>query len=129
MEIKRINPSGLSTPTGYTHVVDTSGAVRTIYVAGQVALDATGALVGAGDMRTQAEQVFRNLEAALVAVGATFANVVKMNTYVTDISGTPAIREVRSRYLASHLPASTLVQVAALARPDLLVEIEAVAVL
>jgi len=129
VEIKRINPSGLSTPTGYTHVVDTSAAVRTIYVAGQVALDATGALVGAGDMRAQAEQVFRNLEAALVAVGATFANVVKMNTYVTDIGGAPAIREVRSRYLANNLPASTLVQVPALARPDLLVEIEAVAVL
>src|SRR5690242_17566119 len=116
-EIKRSNPATLSAPAGYTHLVEVSGAAKTIYVAGQVALDASGALVGAGDMKAQVEQVFRNLEAALAAAGATFADVVKMNTYVTDMTELAALREVRSRYLGSALPASTLVQVPALARP------------
>ena len=84
--IKRTNPSTLSTPTGYTHVVEVTGPGKMIYIAGQVAFDASGKVVGAGDMKAQTEQVFKNLEAALKTAGATFADVVKMNTYVTDMS-------------------------------------------
>jgi len=125
-QITRTNPPTLSTPTGYTHVVEVTGPGRTIYIAGQVAFDKDGKVVGS-DMKTQAEQVFRNLEAALAAAGAKFSDVVKMNTYVTDVSQVAAVREVRSRYFGTTTPASTLVQVAALVRPELLIEIEVVA--
>jgi 2-iminobutanoate/2-iminopropanoate deaminase len=125
--IRRTNPPTLSTPTGYTHVVEVVSGMKTVYIAGQVALDKDGALVGAGDMGAQAEQVFKNLQAALAAGGAKFSDVVKMNTYTTDMSRVQAIREVRTRYFGSTTPASTLVQVGALARPELLLEIEVVA--
>ena len=125
--IKRTNPPTISKPTGYTHVVEATGG-KTVYISGQVALDPSGALVGANDMRAQAEQVFKNLKAALDAAGATFGDVVKMNTYVTDMTQSPAIREVRARYLSDAPPASTLVQVVHLARPDFMIEIEAIAV-
>jgi reactive intermediate/imine deaminase len=125
--IKRTNPPDLSRPTGYTHVVEATGPVKTIYISGQIAFDKTGNLVGAGDMKAQAEQVFANLETALKAAGATFSDVVKMNTYITDMSKAPAVREVRARYFGEVTPASTLVQVVALARPELMLEIEVIA--
>jgi reactive intermediate/imine deaminase len=125
--IKRTNPPTLSTPTGYTHVVEVTGATRTIYIAGQIALDASGNPVGAGDMKAQAEQVFKNLQAALGAAGAKFSDVVKMNTYVTDMQQAPAVREVRARYFGTMTPASTLVQVVHLARPELMIEVEVIA--
>lgn len=127
-KVTRTNPPALSTPTGYTHVVEVTGPVKTIYIAGQIAFDKDGKIVGAGDMKAQTEQVFANLKSALSAAGATFADVVKMNTYVTDMSQAPVIREVRARYFGSTTPASTLVQVAALARPELMIEIEVIAV-
>src|SRR5947209_3273516 len=125
--IKRTNPPTLSAPTGYSHVVEVTGPTKTIYIAGQIALDASGNAVGAGDMKAQAEQVFKNLEAALTAAGAKFSDVVKMNTYVTDIAQAPAVREVRARYFGNATPASTLVQVVHLARPELMLEIEVIA--
>jgi reactive intermediate/imine deaminase len=125
--IKRTNPPALSTPTGYSHVVEVTGPGKTIYIAGQIAFDASGKVVGTGDMKAQTEQVFKNLEAALKAAGATFADVVKMNTYVTDISQIAVIRDVRSRYFGTTTPASTLVQVSGLARPELMIEIEVIA--
>ncbi len=125
--LRFINPATLSTPTGYTHVVEAKGG-RTIYVAGQVALDRTGNVVGAGDFSAQVQQVFENLKLALEAVGATFSDVVKTTTYVTDMSKIQALRDVRSKHLGASPPGNTLVQVVRLARPDLLLEIEAVAV-
>ena len=125
-QIKRTNPPTLSSPTGYTHVVEVSGPAKTVYISGQIALDRDGKVVGA-DMKTQAEQVFKNLEAALAAAGAKFTDVVKMNTYTTDMAQAPAIREVRGRYFGNVVPASTLVQVVHLARPELLLEIEVIA--
>ena len=98
--IKRTNPPTLSTPTGYTHVVETVGPVKTIYISGQIAFDKAGNVVGAGDMKAQAEQVFRNLDVALKAAGATFADVVKMNSYITDMTKAQAVRDVRARYFA-----------------------------
>ena len=77
-------PQGVSPARGYSHVVSVSGE-RTIYIAGQIALDAEGTIVGRGDLGTQARQVFKNLQAALGAAGATFADVVKMNTYVVNL--------------------------------------------
>jgi reactive intermediate/imine deaminase len=126
-QVKRTNPPALSKPTGYVHVVEVNGPGKTIYVAGQIALDKDGNVVGAGNMKAQAEQVFKNLQAALEAAGAKFSDVVKMNTYITDMEQAPAVREVRARYFGDTAPASTLVQVVRLARPEFLLEIEVIA--
>jgi enamine deaminase RidA (YjgF/YER057c/UK114 family) len=124
-----INPPTLSTPHGYSHVVDVPAGSRMVYVAGQVSLDTAGRLVGAGDFRAQAVQVFENLRAALGAAGATFGDVVKLNYYVVDVSQLAALREVRDRYVNTAAPpASTLVEVRRLFRDDVLLEVEATAV-
>jgi enamine deaminase RidA (YjgF/YER057c/UK114 family) len=124
-----INPDTMHRPTGYTHVVEVT-AGRPVYIAGQVALDAAGALVGPGDIRAQARQVFDNLRAALQAVGAGFDQVVKLNYYLVDATQLPVVREVRDEYLnAQRLPASTAVEISRLFRDDLLLEVEAVAVI
>jgi enamine deaminase RidA (YjgF/YER057c/UK114 family) len=131
MERRFINPLELSVPTGYSHVV-ISSAGRTVHVSGQVAFDATGRIVGAGDLRAQAVQVYENLKAALVAADASFADVVKVTTYVVDLSTDKAavLREIRAQYLPDgQKPASTMVGVTSLVRPELLVEVEAIAVL
>src|SRR4051812_42660230 len=123
-----INPPGLVKPTGYTHVVVAADG-RTVYIAGQVAFDTAGKVVGEGDFKAQAEQVYGNLKKALASVGATFADLVKTTTLITDVKNVPALREIRTRYLdPQHPPANTLI-VATLVRPELLLEIEAVAVL
>lgn len=128
-EARYINPPGLTKPNGYTHVVLAADG-RTVYIAGQVAFDSTGALVGAGDFRAQAERVFANLRIALASAGATFSDVVKTTTYVTDVANAAALREIRGKYIdPARPPANSLIGVARLARPELLLEIEAVAVL
>jgi len=126
-QVKRTNPPELSKPTGYTHIVEVNGPGRTIYISGQIALDKDGTVVGAGNMKAQAEQVFKNLQVALEAAGAKFSDIVKMNTYITDMEQAPAVREVRARYFGDTTPASTLVQVVRLARPEFLLEIEVIA--
>jgi enamine deaminase RidA (YjgF/YER057c/UK114 family) len=124
-----INPETIHRPTGYTHVVQVT-AGRPAYIAGQVAFDQTGALVGPGDIRAQAGQVFENLRAALASVGAGFEQVVKLNLYLVDISQLPAVREVRDQYVnTARPPASTAVEVRRLVLDDLLIEVEAVAIL
>lgn len=128
-EARYINPPGLTKPSGYTHVVLAADG-RTAYVAGQVAFDSTGAVVGGGDFRAQAERVYANLRIALASVGATFSDVVKTTTYITDLGNVPTLREIRGKHLdPARPPANSLIPVATLARPDLLLEIEAVAVL
>ena len=127
-QAKRTNPPTLSAPTGYTHIVEVTGPNRTIYISGQIAFDKDGTLVGAGDMKAQAEQVFKNLQLALAAAGAKFSDVVKMNSYITDMSNVQAVRDVRARYFGDTLPASTFVEVKGLVRPELLLEIEVIAV-
>ena len=121
------SPPSIAPPTGYSHIAEVRGGTL-VFVAGQVALDAAGALVGPGDYRAQAEQVFRNLGAALTAAGATFRDVVKLTIYVLDVAHLPEIREVRDRFVDPRRPpTSTAVQVSRLFRPDVLVEIDAVA--
>ncbi|WP_238846853.1 RidA family protein [Nocardia arthritidis] len=121
-------PDGVAPGKGYTHVVIGTG--RMVALSGQIAFDADGNVVGPGDPAAQARQVFENLRRCLAAAGATFDNVIKLTYYVTDIAHLPAIRTARDAHIApSHLPASTAVQVAALVHPDLLMEIEAFALL
>ncbi|HYR44744.1 MAG TPA: RidA family protein [Terriglobia bacterium] len=125
--VQYLNPPTLSLPTGYTHVVQVHSG-RTIYIAGQVALDKSGTLVGKNDFGAQATQVFENLKLALSAAGATFDNLVKVTTFVTDMSQISTLRTIRARYYGKNAPASTLVQIGMLANEDLMIEIEAIAV-
>jgi enamine deaminase RidA (YjgF/YER057c/UK114 family) len=100
-----------------------------VAIAGQVAMDEHGELVGPGDPVAQTERVFENLGLALAAAGATFADIVKFGVFVTDISILPVVREIRDRHIdRAQPPASTAVQIAALFRPGYIVEIEALAV-
>ena len=128
-QVTRINPPTLSKPTGYSHIVEVTGPAKTIYISGQIAFDKDGNVVGAGDMKAQAEQVFRNLQLALEAAGAKFSDVVKMNSYITDMSKVQAVRDVRTRYFGDTTPASTFVEVKGLIRPELMLEIEVIAVI
>ena len=125
--VQYLNPPPLSAPTGYTHVVQVHGG-RTIYIAGQVALDKSGNVVGKGDFAAQTTQVFENLKSALAAGGATFDSLVKVTTFVTDMSQMQTLRSIRAKYYGKNAPASTLVQITKLANDDLMIEIEAIAV-
>ena len=131
-QLRFLNPKTISKPPGYTHVVEVTGPGRIVYIAGQLGLDVGGKVVGqAGDFRAQAIQTFENLRIALAEVGATFKDVVKMNNYLTDLPGhLPIFREVRDSYLnMSQPPASTTIQISALAREGALLESEAIAIL
>ena len=123
-------PDGLLPNPGYSHVVVASGR-RMIYTAGQVSIDEHGALVGAGDLGAQAVQAMRNIGLALAAAHASYADIVKITTYVVNYKPEhrAIIGKARAPFFANGTPpASTLVGVAALALPEWLVEIEAVAV-
>lgn len=126
----KINPPALPVPKGYTQVVATM-ATRTIYVAGQVAVDAIGNVVAPGDVVGQARRAFTNVKSAVEAAGATVEDIVKVTWYVVGYRPEllPHLATARSDVFGDHAPASTLIGVAALASPDYLVEVEAVAVL
>ena len=125
------NPDGLYKPAAYSQMGEIRGG-RIIYISGQIALDASGNLVGKNDLRAQTKQVFENLKAALAAVGATFSNVIKLNYYCADSvddAGIALIREARSAYLNPQSPpVSTFVVVRRLVNTEWLIEVEAVAV-
>jgi reactive intermediate/imine deaminase len=117
--------SSVSSPPGYSHAMQAGGL---IFVSGQVAFDAHGSVVGVGDMGEQARQAFRNLGAVLEAAGASFADVVKLTYFVRDIEAIGAVRVARDEFVnTANPPASTLVEVSRLFAPELLIEIEAVA--
>jgi reactive intermediate/imine deaminase len=124
---EHIAPAGVAPGFGYSHVVVATG--RLVVVSGQVALDESGQIVGPGDALAQARQVFENLRRCLAAADATFADVVKFTVYVTDLATITAVRAVRDEYIdTARPPASSAVQVAGLVLPDLLLEIDALAV-
>jgi enamine deaminase RidA (YjgF/YER057c/UK114 family) len=127
--IEKINPPALPVPVGYSQVVATQGS-RTIYVAGQVALDVIGNVVAPGDVIGQARRAFANVKSAVEAAGATVEDIVKVTWYVVGYRPEllPHLAAARRDVFGDHAPASTLVGVAALANPDYLVEVEAVAV-
>ncbi|MFB6548510.1 RidA family protein [Streptomyces sp. NPDC056405] len=127
-ELTRIPaPDGVAPAAQYTHVV--LGTGRFVAVSGQLALDEDGELVGEGDPAAQARQVFENLRRCLSAAGATFDDVVKLTFFVTDMAHMSAIRAARAEHIPDdRLPAASAVQVAALVRPEFLMEIEAFAV-
>lgn len=126
--LTHIPPAGVAPANGYTHVVVGEG--RLVVISGQVALDEQGNMVGEGDAAAQARQVFENLRRCLAAGGATFADVAKFTFYVTDVAVLPEVRIARDAHIdTARPPASTAVQVAALYRPELLLEVEALAIL
>ena len=120
-----IDPPGLWKSPRYTQIVVANGFA---FIAGQTAFDTQGNVVGVGDFRAQAEQTCRNLRVALHAVGAEPEDIVKVTNYIVDRGNLPVLVEVRKAILGEMRPASTLV-VAALAREELLVEIEAIVAL
>ncbi|TLS46169.1 RidA family protein [Streptomyces montanus] len=128
-ELTRISaPEGVAPAAAYTHVV--MGTGRFVAISGQLALDEDGKLVGEDDPAAQARQIFENLRRCLIAAGATFDDVVKLTFFVTDMAYMPAVRAARDAHIsADRLPAASAVQVAALVRPEFLMEIEAYAVL
>ena len=126
--IRFVKSENLPPSPGYSQAVEASGG-RIIYVAGQVAVDRSGKVVGEGDMRAQAQQTFENLKAALEASGARLENVVKLNYYFVDITQLSVVREVRDKFInTANPPASTAVEVKRLFREPFLIEVEAVAV-
>ncbi len=125
MPIERIQPDSLPKSTLYSPLVRTGNV---LYVAGQVAQDERGEIVGLGDFRAQAEQVMANLSRALAAAGAGLEHLVRITIYMTDARYRDVMREVTREHLGAALPASTLLVVTALARPECLLEIDAIAV-
>jgi enamine deaminase RidA (YjgF/YER057c/UK114 family) len=124
-----INPEALQKAPAYTQVVEVTGPGRTIYISGQLGGNINGKLVG-DDFRSQAVQVFENLKAALAEVGASFKDVVKVNSYLADVQDLPVLREVRMDYLNTDaLPASTTLGGVSFAREGALLEIEVIAAL
>jgi 2-iminobutanoate/2-iminopropanoate deaminase len=135
MAIKRekIQPQGMhivmrAGQPAYTHVVTVSGTGKMIFLAGQLARDGDGNLVGKGDMRAQIQRVGENLKAGLEAAGATLADLVKTNTFVTDYEEYAKHGDMRLKYFGPATPTSTTVEISRLADPDAMIEIEAIAV-
>ena len=131
MKKEILNPPALGTPPRfYSHAVSIEGPAKLVYVAGQVSVDRDGKVVGAGDMRAQAEQVFKNLSAILRAAGATWDDVIKMTGFMVGLNSAnvAAYREGRAPYFkVKRPPASTLVGVTSLVQPEWLLEVELVA--
>src|SRR5215475_9132280 len=129
MAKERLCPEGMLKPRGSYSQVVTSDPGRMIFTAGQVALDDEGKIVGIGDIRAQTKQVFENIKRAVEAAGGSLNDIVSMTVYSTNAKYSAEVSEVRCQVFGSNLPASTQVQVAALMRPELLIEINAIAIL
>jgi enamine deaminase RidA (YjgF/YER057c/UK114 family) len=121
-------PETMPKSVGYSQLAVVKGG-SVVFIAGQVALDKSGNVVGKDDFKAQIQQVFENLKAAVEAAGGTFNDVVKLNSYFLDLSHAPDFREVRDKYInVKNPPASTAIEVPRLFRPEFLIEVEAVAV-
>jgi reactive intermediate/imine deaminase len=124
---KIILPQAISSPRGnYSHGIVVSPG-RLLFIAGQTAVGKDGNIVGIGDAFAQAKQVYENIGEILADAEMTFADIVKMTTYITDISFKEKVNEVRRQYLKKDFPANTLVVVKGLAEEEYLIEIEAIA--
>jgi enamine deaminase RidA (YjgF/YER057c/UK114 family) len=130
-QVRHINPDGLSKNPAFTNVITVTGPVKTIYIGGQDAVDASGSIVGRGDIRLQTEQVLNNIQAALKACGAGLEHIIKWNIYVVQGQpiqpGLEVFQKIWGR--RTNPPAITVLYVAGLANPDFLVEMDAIAVI
>src|SRR5260370_40908648 len=132
VKVEGFQPAGMDVrmqegKAAYSHVVTVSGAGKLVFVAGQLGRDANGN-IAPGGMRAQLEQTFKNLDLCLKAAGATWADVVKTNTFVTDYEAFSQCRDVRMRHFGVAVPTSTTIQISRLAQPEAMVEIELIAV-
>ena len=124
-----LNPEGLPVPRGSYSVVTISQPGRMVFIAGQTASDTEGNIVGAGDARAQTRYILGKIKRAVEAAGGTINDVVAMNIFTTDVRYHRDINETRREVLGSNFPTSTMVQVVALARPELMLEVNAIAVI
>jgi 2-iminobutanoate/2-iminopropanoate deaminase len=126
--VRASNPSGVAAPLKphYSNCVRVDSGPL-LFISGQIATDEKGTIVGLKDMRAQAEQVLKNIQAILSSHGAAMSDVLNVNVYVTDIAAFHSIADIRLRYFPNNGPASTIVEVSNLALPELLVEISAIA--
>ena len=124
--MKSHNPAGVAAPAApYVHGMEVAPGARWLFISGQIGVHPDGR--PGADAREQVELVWRNIALILRSAGMDVADIVKLTTFSTSAAHLPALREVRERVLAGHLPASTLLIVAGLAKPELLVEVEAYA--
>jgi enamine deaminase RidA (YjgF/YER057c/UK114 family) len=128
-DIEPYAAKGVYDPPIYAQAVKISGAQTILYIAGQVAYGADGSAAHAGDFKAQARAALSALKAQVEAGGGTMANIVKVNTYLTDIRHRADYGPIREEFFGKKMPAHTLVAVAALAQPEFLIEVEAIAVL
>jgi reactive intermediate/imine deaminase len=128
--VKFLNPATVAAPHGYSHAVEVDlGTCKMLIISGQVALDPKGNLVGPGDYEKQAEQIFTNIKNIVESAGGKMDNLVKLGFFTRDLSQIQKIRAVRDRFInTKNPPASTLVEVSKLFRDDVLIEIEATAI-
>ena len=127
-KITRTNPSTISKPfTNYAHVVTVEGAQKLVFCAGQVAADVDGRVLPPDDFEAQTKMVMKNLENALAAGGARFADVTKVTIYICNPHDVPKARGILQTYFAGNPPGSTLCILRGLANPNFLLEIEAIA--
>ncbi|OGP26204.1 MAG: hypothetical protein A2038_10705 [Deltaproteobacteria bacterium GWA2_57_13] len=125
---KTLNPEGMPIPRGSYCQVAIAKPGRMVFIAGNTASDPEGNVVGVGDIRAQTRYTLEKLKRGVEAAGGTVQDIVSMTVFTTDARYHPAVNEVRREFLGSDFPTSTMVQIVALARPELLVEINAIAV-
>jgi 2-iminobutanoate/2-iminopropanoate deaminase len=128
MNKRPVNPWEWQNPAGFSQAWRVDGATSIVFASGQVAISAEGQLVGEGDFEAQVRQVFENLTTVLEEAGAALASVVKLTVFLTDMSNLRAYTRTKAEFFGGEQPASTAVGVTALARPELMVEVEALAV-
>ncbi|HJN14384.1 MAG TPA: RidA family protein [Armatimonadota bacterium] len=129
MKRREIQPASVARPVAeYAQGVEVDGG-RTLFIAGQVAIDTEGRLVGEGDIRAQTRQVLGSIKAIVEEAGGSMGDIVKMTTFLTNMDDYAGFVEVRSEFIPAPYPAATLVAVESLVRPEWLVEVEAIAVL
>ncbi|HTD98712.1 MAG TPA: RidA family protein [Mucilaginibacter sp.] len=129
--VKFLNPSSVSTPRGYSHAAQIDlGTCKMLIISGQVGLDNKGNLAGKDDFAKQTEQAFQNIKSIVESAGGKMDNVVKLSFYLLDVGQVQTLRAIRDKFInTKNPPASTLVQVSKLFRDDILVEIEATAII
>ena len=130
-DIQRENllPAGISKPTGHWTTVTTARPGKLVFISGLTSKNEGGEIVGVGDVRAQTRQVCENLTAAMRAAGGSLADILRVDVYIRDMNGFKDIHDIRREYFGAHPPASTMVAVAGFTHPDMLIEINAIAVL
>jgi 2-iminobutanoate/2-iminopropanoate deaminase len=122
-----VNPSGIWSPFGAFSLAVIQGDGQIVHLKGQVSLDESGRIVGAGNMRAQVRKVLENVRAVLTSMGGTMADIISLVHYATDIESFMGTGDIRTEFFAPPFPVTTTLQVARLYHPDLVIEIAAVA--